>query len=108
VPLLRLVGREHVARALVSHLEQLPIGLAFRADWGGHWAGQMPRCQVLRQLSRTGGASVVPLLVDALETGDESLTRTAQEALVRLTGAIGPRSAFQWRTALASPGFRKL
>ncbi len=108
LPLLRLIGREHVARGLASHLERLPIGLAFRADWGRHSVGAMPRCQVLEQLSRVGGAATVPLLVDALETADPSLTRAAQESLSRLTGALGPRSAYQWRTALASPGFRKL
>lgn len=105
--LLRRAALDHVTDDLRSNLTRLPLGrlLGFGPPGIGpsvHRAG----CRVLRAVAEMGDRDSIPLLLDAFEADTPGLVREARRAMVKLTGAIGPRWASQWRSVQASREFR--
>ncbi|MBI2943538.1 MAG: hypothetical protein HYY25_05000 [Candidatus Wallbacteria bacterium] len=107
LPLLRYVAHEHIARAMRHLLDGLPLFTLTHVSESDYDMGHDGNCHVLDALAAAGDPKAVPLLLDALESADTDMLASAQRGLTRMTRAVGLRTAFQWRTALASPAFGK-
>lgn len=114
LPLLRHRATEHVLcgmRGLLRRMEIVPQWTEFSMEFLGsgeerelgtyYWKrAHVNGCFVLKALSDLGDRDAIPIFVDALETTSPELYREASLGLIRLTGIIGPRWAYEWRRQL--------